>query len=137
MSRPAWMTDELEEEWVEPEWDGAEDQGAWETSRRSRGSRRSIRETKVQRSPHLYGSVRVASSSPGSASDAGASMRERSVRDLLELSEGEKHKDERPASATLSSIPDASPAVGTFLVREDVPPEPLKVSTIFVAGANA
>ncbi|QRW06729.1 Septation initiation network scaffold protein cdc11 [Ceratobasidium sp. AG-Ba] len=132
MSRPAWMTDELEEEWVEPEWEEDGSEGA-EISQRSQRSRRSAGGSRVQRSPHVYGSVRVASSSPGSSSDMGGSMRERSVRDLLESAEGGKRKASAPqekgaaSGATVASA-DGSPVLGTFLVREDVAPEPLKVA---------
>ncbi|KAG8706285.1 hypothetical protein FRC08_001165 [Ceratobasidium sp. 394] len=133
MSRPAWMTDELEEEWVEPEWDGAS-AAEGETSQRSQQSRRSNGGSRVQRSPHVYGSVRVASSSARSGSDFGGSMRERSVRDLLELGGGGGRnaqalfKGEGAPATAASLTPDGSPIAGTFLVREDVAPEPLGIA---------
>ncbi|KAG9092056.1 hypothetical protein FRC06_000267 [Ceratobasidium sp. 370] len=128
MSRPAWMTDELEEEWVEPEWDGGS-AAEGETSQRSQLSRRSHGGSRVQRSPHVYGSVRVASSSAGSGSGFGGSMKERSMRDLLELDGGEECKAQEGVPAVVVSLtPDGSPVAGTFLIREDVAPEPLKIA---------
>lgn len=139
MSRPAWMTDDLEEEWVEPEWDAEEDLDVVPEETSSQGSRRSRGGSK-ERPPHAYGSVRVASTWTGSGSDAG-SVRERSVRDLLGADgiEGARRKGGPAAGLTLERgtapsgapvTPDASPTAGTFLIREDVPAEPLKVSSL-------
>lgn len=133
------MTDDLEEEWVEPEWDAEEDLDVVPEETSSQGSRRSMGGSK-ERPARAYGSVRVASSSTGSGSDAG-SVRERSVRDLLGADgvEGARWKGAPAAGLTLERgaapsgtlvTPDSSPTAGTFLIREDVPPEPLKVSSI-------
>ncbi|KAG9102979.1 hypothetical protein FRC07_010111, partial [Ceratobasidium sp. 392] len=133
MSRPAWMTDDLEEEWVEPE-SSEGGSGTGDISQHSQRSRRSYGGSRAQRSPHVYGSVRVATSSAASGSDFGGSMRERSVRDLLESGEGAKRKARAPMEeggapgTAISLSPDGSPITGTFLVREDVAPEPLKVA---------
>ncbi|KAG9121212.1 hypothetical protein FRC07_002930, partial [Ceratobasidium sp. 392] len=133
MSRPAWMTEDLEEEWVEPE-SSEGGSGTGDISQRSQRSRRSYGDSRAQRSPHVYGSVRVATSSAASGSDFGGSMRERSVRDLLESGEGAKRKAQAPTEeggapgTAISLSPDGSPITGTFLVREDVAPEPLKVA---------
>ncbi|KAF8606727.1 hypothetical protein BDV93DRAFT_325368 [Ceratobasidium sp. AG-I] len=135
MSRPAWMTDDLEEEWVEPEWDAEEDLDVVPEETSSQGSRRSRGGSK-ERPPHAYGSARIVSTSTASGSDAG-SVRERSVRDLLGTDgiEGARRKGAPAAGLTLERgtappgapvTPDASPTAGTFLVREDIPAEPLK-----------
>lgn len=132
------MTDDLDEEWVEPEWDAEEDLDVLPEEISPQGSRRSRGGSK-ERPPRTYGSVRVASSSTGSGSDAG-SVKERSVRDLLGTDgiEGARRKGAQsgltlergtaPSGAPVT--PEASPTAGTFLIREDVPPEPLKVSSL-------
>ncbi|KAJ1303513.1 hypothetical protein OPQ81_011698 [Rhizoctonia solani] len=108
MSRPAWMTDELDEEWVEPEW---EDEGDNSSGNGSQGSRRSIGSAKTGHGTQVFGS-------------------ERSIRGLLQSDGGKRNKGTsiRARSTSGNSSPEVSPTVGTFLVREDVPQEPLKVA---------
>ncbi|KAG8733161.1 hypothetical protein FRC11_008304 [Ceratobasidium sp. 423] len=128
MSRPAWMTDELEEEWVEPEWEDGGDGSSGNGSQRSRRSNGSAR---AGRSTQAYGSVRVGRSSPTPGSDISSSMKERSIRGLLQGDDGKRKKglSVQPGTTSGNSSPEVSPTVGTFLVREDVPQEPLKAAT--------
>ncbi|CAE6421642.1 unnamed protein product [Rhizoctonia solani] len=124
MSRPAWMTDELDEEWVEPEWpdEGDDDSGnGSQRSHRSNGSAQAGRATSV------YGSVHRGRSSP-TPSGASSSTKERSIRGLLQGDDGKRNKGlSTQPGTTGSSSSEASP-VGTFLVREDVAQEPLKAA---------
>ncbi|CAE6421654.1 unnamed protein product [Rhizoctonia solani] len=125
MSRPAWMTDELEEEWVEPEW---EDEGDGNSGTGSQRSRRSI--GSAGRATQVYGSVRIGRLSPIPGSDNSSSMKERSIRGLLQGDDGKRNKglSIQPGSTSGSSSSEVSPVVGTFLVREDVVQEPLKAA---------
>ncbi|CUA67143.1 Septation initiation network scaffold protein cdc11 [Rhizoctonia solani] len=121
MSRPAWMTDELEEEWVEPEWEDADGSSG-------NGSQRSRRSIGSGRATQAYGSVRVGRSSP-TTSDPSSSMKERSIRGLLQGDNGKRNKGlSIQPGTTGSSSSEVSPVVGTFLVREDVLQEPLKAA---------
>ncbi|CAE6460933.1 unnamed protein product [Rhizoctonia solani] len=127
MSRPAWMTDELEEEWVEPEW---EDEADGSSGNGSQRSRRSVGSAKTGRSTQAYGSVRVGRSSPTPGSDASSSMKDRSIRGLLQGDDGKRNKGPsvQPGTTSGNSSSEVSPTVGTFLVREDIPQEPLKAA---------
>ncbi|KAF8685467.1 L domain-like protein [Rhizoctonia solani] len=127
MSRPAWMTDELEEEWVEPEWD---DEGGDDSGNGSQRSRRSIASSKSGRGTQVHGSVRVGRSSPPPSSNASSSIKERSIRGLLQGDDGKRKKklSLQPGTSSRGSSPEVSPTVGTFLVREDIPQEPLKAA---------
>ncbi|KAH7336799.1 hypothetical protein B0J17DRAFT_664890 [Rhizoctonia solani] len=125
MSRPAWMTDELDEEWVEPEWEDEEDGNSGAGSQRSRRSIGS-----AGRATQAYGSVRIGRSSPTPGSDISSSMKERSIRGLLQGDDGKRNKglSLQPGTISGSSSSEVSPVVGTFLVREDVVQEPLKIA---------
>ncbi|CAE6437948.1 unnamed protein product [Rhizoctonia solani] len=127
MSRPAWMTDELDEEWVEPEW---EDEGGDDSGNGSQRSRRSVASSKSGRSTQVYGSVRAGRSSSTPGSNANSSMKERSIRGLLQGDEAKRKKglSVQPGTVSGGSSPEVSPTVGTFLVREDIPQEPLKAA---------
>ncbi|CEL62378.1 Septation initiation network scaffold protein cdc11 OS=Schizosaccharomyces pombe (strain 972 / ATCC 24843) GN=cdc11 PE=1 SV=1 [Rhizoctonia solani AG-1 IB] len=127
MSRPAWMTDELDEEWVEPQWD---DEGGNDSENGSQRSRRSVGSSKSGYGTQVYGSVRVGRSSPTPSSNASSSMKERSIRGLLQGDDGKRKKglSVKPGTISGGSSPEVSPTVGTFLVREDIPQEPLKAA---------
>jgi hypothetical protein len=121
------MTDELDEEWVEPQWD---DEGGNDSENGSQRSRRSVGNSKSGYGTQVYGSVRVGRSSPTPSSNASSSTKERSIRGLLQGDDGKRKKglSVKPGTISGGSSPEVSPTVGTFLVREDIPQEPLKVS---------
>ncbi|CAE7229762.1 unnamed protein product [Rhizoctonia solani] len=125
MSRPAWMTDELEEEWVEPEW---EDEGDDNSQSDSQRSRRSTGSAGAGRATLDCGSVRVGRSSPTPYDSS--STKDKSIRGLLQGDDGKRKKglSSQPGTVSGTSKSEVSPIVGTFLVREDVAQEPLKAA---------